>query len=193
MPFNPMADSPFASWLLYGNDTPILDFLTNDSHLQVAQNVALGVAVTAGTIATGGLLLEAAPAVGELLFEGSIQVASRVPSWMIYGANGLGNALTWTTVPRVAVGVGGAAIASELPALENAFAAAAADELPALEVTLPSLAPEIENALQAIEETAPSQRVFLDTTIIDAIRRGSSTIENQIVAARDAGIEVAIP
>ena len=35
-------DSPFASWLLYGNNTPFRDFFTNDSHLQVAQYGALG-------------------------------------------------------------------------------------------------------------------------------------------------------
>jgi hypothetical protein len=121
VPFNPMADSPFASWLLYGNNTPVLDALTNDSNLQAAQNVALGVSLVAGTIATGGLLLEAAPAIGDFAFEASIQVASRFPTATSI-ATGFGNALTWTTVPRVAVGVGGAA-----------FATAAADELPALE------------------------------------------------------------
>jgi hypothetical protein len=46
-PYDPMADSPFARALLYG-DTPHLDFLTNDSHLAIAQYSALGVAALAG-------------------------------------------------------------------------------------------------------------------------------------------------
>jgi Predicted lipoprotein of unknown function (DUF2380) len=64
VPYDPMANSPLAKWLLYGNDTPIRDFVTNDSNLQIAQNVALGIAVGAATAATGGLLLDAAPAIG---------------------------------------------------------------------------------------------------------------------------------
>jgi hypothetical protein len=33
VPHDPMADRPFAKWLLYGNNTPIHDFLINDTHL----------------------------------------------------------------------------------------------------------------------------------------------------------------
>ena len=164
VPFNPMADSPFASWLLYGNDTPILDFLTNDSHLKVAQNVALGVAVGAGTIATGGLLLDAAPAIGNFAFEASIQVAARFPTATSI-ATGLGNAMTWTTVPRVAVGVGGAAIA-----------AGAADELPALEQGIGNA---VGNAVNEFgEATGPSFEGVInpsefenDPNVIDRLSR----------------------
>jgi hypothetical protein len=128
VPFNPMADSPFASWLLYGSNTPILDALTNDSNLQAAQNVALGVALGAATIATGGALLEAAPVIGDFAFETSIQVAARFPTATSI-ATGLGNALTYTTVPRVAVGLGvaglGTAAVNELPALEQGLGNAA--------------------------------------------------------------------
>ena len=56
-----MADSPFARWLLYGSDTPVRDFLTNDANLLAAQNSALGIATAAAAVATGGMVLEAAP------------------------------------------------------------------------------------------------------------------------------------
>lgn len=45
MPFNPQANSPFASWLLYGKDTPIRDFLTNDTHLKYAEYTFAGRAI----------------------------------------------------------------------------------------------------------------------------------------------------
>jgi hypothetical protein len=157
-----MADSPFTKWLLYGNNTPILDFLTNDSNLQAAQNVALGVAAGAATIATGGMLLEAAPAIGDLAFEGSIQVAARFPT-LTSVATGLGNALTGVTVPQAAVGLGGAALAT-----------AAAKDLPALGEELGSLGPEFEN----IVPTGPSFEGVIDPSefennpeIIDRLSR----------------------
>lgn len=53
-PFDPMADSPIAKWLLYGTDTPLRDWLTNDSNLHAIQLGAGGVAVGALTVATGG-------------------------------------------------------------------------------------------------------------------------------------------
>jgi hypothetical protein len=163
VPFDPMADSPFAKWLLYGNDTPVRDFLTNDSHLQVAQNVAAGVAIGAATVATGGMLLEAAPAIGEVVFEGSIQMATRLPT-LTSAAADLGNALTWTTVPRVAMGVGAAA-----------FARAAADELPALGQEIGTAAPELTEGLAP---TGPSFEGLIDLSefendpeIIDRLSR----------------------
>ncbi len=63
-PFDPQAGNPFVKWLLYRNDTPVLDALTNDKNLKTAQDVAMGVTITAGTIATGGLLAEAAAGAG---------------------------------------------------------------------------------------------------------------------------------
>jgi RHS repeat-associated protein len=63
-PYDPMADRPFARWLLYGKDTPVRDFLTNDKNLKVAQDAAALVAITAAAIATGGLAAEAAAGAG---------------------------------------------------------------------------------------------------------------------------------
>jgi hypothetical protein len=57
-----MADSPVAKWLLYQKDSPVLDFLTNDSNLKAAQNFFMGVAIVAGSIATGGMVAEYAVA-----------------------------------------------------------------------------------------------------------------------------------
>ena len=53
-PFDRMADSPIAKWLLYRTDTPVLDWLTDDSNLHAIQLGAAGVAVGALTVATGG-------------------------------------------------------------------------------------------------------------------------------------------
>jgi predicted nucleic acid-binding protein len=68
-------------------------------------------------------------------------------------------------------------------------------ELPSIAASLPgTLGPEVENSLQLIADAAPAQeKVFLDTTIIDAIRRGNTAIENQVLAARASGIDLAIP
>lgn len=56
VPFDPMADSPFDKWLL--------SWAPSDESLKTAQNVAVGVAIVAGTIATGGLLAEAVVGAG---------------------------------------------------------------------------------------------------------------------------------
>jgi RHS repeat-associated protein len=64
--FDPMADSPIAKFLLYGSNTPILDFLTNDRNLQIAQNAATVVAFAAGVIGTGSLGLEAVTSILEM-------------------------------------------------------------------------------------------------------------------------------
>jgi RHS repeat-associated protein len=64
VPFDPMADSPVAKFLLYQKDSPILDYLTNDQHLKTAQDFFAGVAIAAGSIATGGLVAEAAAGAG---------------------------------------------------------------------------------------------------------------------------------
>jgi hypothetical protein len=55
-PFDPMADHPVLKWLLFGKDTPILDFITSDRTLTTATYVAAGVGIVAGVIATGGAL-----------------------------------------------------------------------------------------------------------------------------------------
>jgi hypothetical protein len=130
VPFDPMADSPFASWLLYGNDTPVLDFLTNDSNLQVAQNVAAGVAFGAATIATGGLLLEAAPGI----------VAS-TNTFFATAAAGT-QSLSVAATPLAA---GAAGILSSNPGL--------GEELEEdLQSTLPALGNELQGSLGAIEQ-----------------------------------------
>jgi hypothetical protein len=54
-PFDPQAGNSFVKWLLYRNDTPVLDALTNDKNLKAAQDTAFKVSLGAATIATGGL------------------------------------------------------------------------------------------------------------------------------------------
>jgi hypothetical protein len=128
-PYDPMADSPFARGLLYGNIpylTPALDFLTNDTHLRYAQNTALGIGVGVGLAAAA---LAVAPAVGAAYTEAGVQVGVRFPTATSI-ATGLGNALTGTTLPRVAIAAAGVAAAG-----------VAADELPALGPQLANLAP----------------------------------------------------
>jgi hypothetical protein len=63
-PFDPQAGNWFTKWLLYGKDTPIRDALTNDKNLKAAQDTAAAISIGAGTIATGGLLAEAAAGAG---------------------------------------------------------------------------------------------------------------------------------
>ena len=155
-----MADSPFAKRLLYGNGTSFLDFFTNDSHLRIAQNSALILAAGAAAVATGGLLVQAAPnilaaagtatqsistaitTVGSLGSEIGIQLAVRFPTATAL-ATGVGDALTGTTVPRLAIGAGGAAIGG------GAAIAAAQEELNsgAVQQELQTLGPEIASSL----------------------------------------------
>jgi hypothetical protein len=133
-----MADSPFASWLLYGSDTPIRDFLTNDANLQVAQNVAGGVALGAATIATGGMLLEAAPGI---LGTGAIGGSS------IFGAG------TASASSLVTIGTGAAGVLVTHPELPGELEEGVEGTLPAIENTLQSLGPALENTLQEEAET----------------------------------------
>ena len=72
-PFDPQEGNLLAKILLYGynpftdkydKDTPIRDFVTNDQNLKVAQDASAVVAITAATIATGGLAAEAAAGLG---------------------------------------------------------------------------------------------------------------------------------
>jgi hypothetical protein len=93
-------------------------------------------------------LAEAAPAIGNFAFEASIQVAARFPTATSI-ATGVGNAMTWTTVPRVAIGVGGAALAG-----------AAADELPALEQGVGNAVGDAVNEFG--EATGPSFEGVID-------------------------------
>jgi hypothetical protein len=108
VPFDPMGDSPFAKWLLYGNDTPILDFLTNDANLQVAQNAALTVSAIAGTIATGGMLLEAAP--------GIIAAANAAAASAAASISAAASSLTSTLLTA---GAGASGILASNPGLEQ--------------------------------------------------------------------------
>lgn len=119
-PYNPNADSPFVSWLLYGKDTPFRDFLTNDANLQVVQNIAYGVAVGASAIATGGLILDAAPGI----FGTGI------------GTLGIGTASTGT-IGTVTAAAPAALVIATNPGVQ--------EELQELE----TLAPQLENTLAA--------------------------------------------
>jgi len=128
LPYDPMADSPFAKWLLYGNNTPVRDFLTNDTHLQTVQNVALGVSVTAATIATGGMLLEAAPGALTTL-----------------GAGAQSGSLLTAAAPLASAGAGIVASNPNLP-----------EELEELEGALPTLASELGTFAPEVEENLPA-------------------------------------
>ena len=134
VPFDPQADSPLAKLLLYGNDTPILDFLTNDANLRVAQNTALGIAAAAGTVATGGLLLDAAPAIG-----------AGVQSFFATAAAG---AQSLASAPLAAGAVGASGVVATNPALQ--------EELEEGVESLPALANEIEASLPSTEEPTES-------------------------------------
>ncbi len=63
-PFDPQAGNWFAKWLLYENDSPWRDAITNDNNLKVAQDVAAGTAILAASIATGGIAAELAAGAG---------------------------------------------------------------------------------------------------------------------------------
>lgn len=157
VPFNPQADSPFASWLLYGSDTPVLDFLTNDSNLQVAQNVAAGVAIGAATIATGGLLLEAAP--GALAAFGGAQSISAAAAPLAAGAAGV--VATNPNLPEE--------IEEELQG------------------TLPALGPQLDNALQAVEEEAPSLAEQANTRFQDQVQAARQFFAEDLSRVLDYG------
>jgi hypothetical protein len=130
VPFDPLADSPVARWLLAGSgDTPIRDFFTNDSHLKIAQYGALGVAGIAATIATGGAILEAAPG----LFGGGAGIASST---------------TAATVAPLATGAAGVVAAD--PQLPDEVEEAVAN-------TLPTFADEIEETVPSIAEQAATK------------------------------------
>ncbi len=124
VPYHPMADRPFAKWLLYGSNTPVRDFLTNDQNLQIAQNTALGVTVGAAAIATGGMALQAAPGI----FAGSALSAAAAPG----------------AAPVLA---GAAAIAAGNPQLTEQLE----EEF---EETVPALGEEIQEALPSTAERA---------------------------------------
>jgi len=137
-----MAGSPFAKWLLYGNNTPFRDFLTNDTHLRTVQNVALGVSVTAATIATGGMLLEAAPGVLTTL-----------------GAGAQSGSLLTAAAPLASAGAGIIASNPNLP-----------EEVEELEGALPTLAsefgtfaPEVEENLPAVASSANASALLQNT------------------------------
>jgi RHS repeat-associated protein len=64
--FDPMKDHPFARWLLYGKDTPVRDFITNDRNLKAAQ---VAIAVTTVTVVSGGVGGEIAVGLGATAVE----------------------------------------------------------------------------------------------------------------------------
>jgi hypothetical protein len=160
VPYDPMADSPFAKWLLYGSDTPFRDAITKDLYLKRVQEGALLLAAGAGAIATGGVLVEAGPAilgaantaaqsisatftaVGNLGTEIGIQLAVRAPTATAL-ATGIGDALTGTTVPRLAIGAGGATIVggAAFKVAKEEFSSSAAQQ------TLQTLGSEIASSL----------------------------------------------
>ena len=126
-PFDPMADSPFAKWLLYGNDTPVRDFITNDNNLRVAQNVALGVSVGALAVA-GGVAL--APTVA-----GAFGTA---------GTTAGAGSLVSTAAPLATAGAG---IVAANPNLPEELGEGLEGALPAAESELATLAGELESSL----------------------------------------------
>jgi hypothetical protein len=124
-----MADSPAAKWLLYGSDTPIRDFFTNDRNLQVAQNVAVGVAGVATTVVTGGMLLEAAPG--------------------IFAGLGVGAAGSAGGVAPLAAGAAGIVAAN--PQLPEEIEEGIVSTAQSLGPELQTLGPELRNSLSNVE------------------------------------------
>jgi hypothetical protein len=122
VPFDPMADSPLAKWLLYGSDTPVRDFLTNDSNLRTAQNVALGVSAGALAIAGGAALYGVASGV---IATGSL-VSAAAP-----------------------LATAGAGIAAADPNLPEELEEGVEGALPAVESELGTLADELESSLSS--------------------------------------------
>jgi hypothetical protein len=104
----------------------------------------------------------AAPAIGSLGYEGSLMAASRFPT-AVEAATSLGNALTGTTVPRLAMGVGAAAAAKgaadELPALG-----------PALQNSLPAAETEASALFQARDEAAETARKIVQQELDEGWR-----------------------
>jgi hypothetical protein len=142
VPFHPMADSPFTNWLLYGTDTPILDFLTSDKNLQIAQNVALGVAGTAATIATGGMLLEAAPGI--------------IASTQAFFASAAAGAQS-LSIAATPLAAGAAGLLATHPELQEEIES----DLQSITPELESLGPQLDNALQTVEEEAAEEGTVL--------------------------------
>jgi hypothetical protein len=62
-PFIPLADSPFAHWLLT-SDNWLTNFVQTDENLEAAQNGFALLGMTAGAMATGGLTFDAGVALG---------------------------------------------------------------------------------------------------------------------------------
>jgi hypothetical protein len=127
VPFDPMADSPLAKWLLYGSDTPVRDFLTSDSNLRTAQNVALGVSAGALAVAGGAALYGVA--------SGVIATA---------GSTAGAGSLISTAAPLATAGAG---IAAANPNLTEELEEGVEGALPAVESELGTLADELESSL----------------------------------------------
>jgi hypothetical protein len=134
VPYDPMADSPVAKWLLYGHNTPIRDFFTSDANLKFAQDTALVTSIGAAAVATGGL------AMGGTAF-GFGAGAGGAATFM---GTGSGVALT-STAARAAVPV--AAILAN-PGTQQ--------ELEEIESELSAFGPELESAVQTVESELPS-------------------------------------
>jgi hypothetical protein len=172
-----MADSPFAKWLLYGNDTPILDFLTDDRHLQTAQNVAAGVAIGAGTIATGGMLLEVAP--GALAAAGAAAESATASATVA--------AQTIAANPLLASAAGGGALGAiaKSPELEEELVETAETLGPELEEALPSNAERAATTFQDIVRQA-DRFLRSNTDLVMELggsSKGAPISENQLGAA----------
>jgi RHS repeat-associated protein len=88
-PFDPQEGHWFRKWLLYGNDTPVRDFVTNDRNLSYLQAYYAFIAVTAGTIATGGLLGEFAIGLGATATEAGIISGFGSGIWGAYAGAGM--------------------------------------------------------------------------------------------------------
>ncbi|MGB8420715.1 hypothetical protein [Paraburkholderia sp.] len=159
-PYDPMADSPIAKWLLYGRNTPILDIFTNDANLRMAQNTALGISGAAAVIATGGLAIEAAPGVlGGL------------------GASTAGSASVTGLAPIAAAAAGVVAVNPQLP-----------EEVEeGLEGTLPALGPGLGNTLSTAGEAAGAGLQDIAGALNPAVQQEAadevSSVEPQITNA----------
>ena len=174
-----MADSPIAKLLLYGSDSPIRDFLTNDANLQAAQNFALGVAATAAAIGSGVIFAEMASGavgtIGAAAQSGSIATAAAPVA-----AAGAGVAATNPNLPEeIGEGLEGA-----LPAVENELGTLANE----VEGSLPSASPQTEASVlfQARDQAAETARKIVQQQLDNGWKPDAKALQGRFGTLLDA-------
>ncbi|MGB8407089.1 MAG: hypothetical protein WCE30_23820 [Mycobacterium sp.] len=157
--FAPLSEIPefkpsaFDRWVI-GPHSPVVDYLINDRNLEAAQNAFLGMSAVASVIASGGLLLEAAPGVVGI---GSTSAAASTSASL--------------SAPAVVTTVAGVAAANpqlveqateELETLGPSLTS----ELPAVTAELPAVIDKVEAVLPAVEEESQVTIEYLGESAI---------------------------